>query len=139
MANDFRFDDRGFIQKFRALQAAGDYFLNIHLDAATFLQEKLVTEVINGQYVNVISGNLRRSQAVIPVTKFKTILASDLTVAPYAVFVLDWSRREYSGRTFLQITLDLFLTETKRRMKSEYKRMIRSVNFKRSYKYQNPF
>ena len=128
----------GFLRKVRALHSGVAFFEHAHLDAAARLQEHMVDDVLTNQYVGVISGNLRRSQEVAPSSRFSSLLFTDIVVAPYALFVLRWSRRKY-GKDFIRITLDLYLARTLDLMEKEFNRMVGEIRQGRIYKYQNPF
>lgn len=134
----FEIDAKRFYAKLKNMQSMVYFFENIHLDAAAYLQQKEINEVLNGQYVRRISGNLRRSQEVIPVSPVLSVVATELSIAPYALAVLERTRRKY-GRNFLRITLDLFAGEVQRLMRAEFDRMMEVINSGQPYKYQNPF
>lgn len=127
-----------FRKKVKAIRSGVQFFENVHRDAAAYLQQRMVDDVLAGQYVGVISGNLRRSQEVAPTSRFSTILFTDIVIAPYALFVLGWSRETY-GQDYLRITLQLFEGNTRAIMQREFLRMMESIRKRDVYKYQNQF
>jgi hypothetical protein len=138
MAEGVEIDLEGFNRKLKSISQMIYFFENIHKDAANWMQENEVNEVLNGQYVNRISGNLRRSQDVVSLSEVTSLVFSDLGIAPYALAVLKRTQARY-GRNFFQITIDLFAEEMQALMKKEWERMLEVVNSGDPYKYQNPF
>jgi len=138
MSGGVQIDTKGLYKKLKNIEQMVYFFENIHKDAATWMQENEVNEVLNGQYVNRISGDLRRSQKVISLSETTSLLFTDLGVAPYALAVLARTQAKF-GRNFLQITIDLFAKEMQELMVKEWKRMLEVMNSGQTYKYQNPF
>ena len=119
------------------LAAHDEYYDNIHKDAIVYLQRKLLERVIGGQYVGVISGNLRRSQ-IVNFGRYISEMRPNFTIAPYARYVADWAFSKY-GANYYGILLRLFGKDTYNRMKAEFRRMLKFLNKGQAYQYKNPF
>lgn len=114
-----------------------EFFRNIHKDAIIFLQDRLLSRVIGGQYVGVISGNLRRSQ-VIDFGEYTSEMRPNFTIAPYAGYVANWAFHKY-GRDYYKILVDLYGKFVVQKIEKEFNRMIDLLNEGKRYKYKNPF
>lgn len=132
------FRDEGAKRKLAAVRTTVRFLANAHRDVAGYIQEKLVDEVVAGQYVGVISGHFRRSWELVEAGPFSTALASELAVAPYAPFVVAWSQRKY-GRNVLDITLQTYGQEAQRLLAAEFEYLVDKVNQGKQYRYRNPF
>ena len=124
----------------RIIKAFDSFFDNIHRDMIAHIQDRMVNDVINYQFVGVITGNLRRSMTIEfndPEQGVST-LYSDLRIAPYSPFVAGWSAKKW-GRNFWRICLELYGAKTVQRAIIEYKRMISVLNKNQRYKYKNPY
>ena len=126
----------GYEKKRLALLSTIKFFENAPLDAATYFQEAVVSGVINGQYVGVISGDLKRSVEVYPTSKFSAAVVSDLGIAPYAPEVRESNLRKY-GEDFYEITLRHYGKEAHQALLQEWKRMISSIDRGVRYTYRN--
>lgn len=115
-----------------------EFYTKVHRDAVAHFIGKLTNEILNSQYVGVISGQLRRSFDPKPLDLFRTAMVHDPSVAPYAIYVLDWSEARY-GKNFIQIAIDLHWPGMIFFMKEEHKRMLSVISKANIYKYKNPF
>lgn len=132
----------------RKIMLAGEnltaFAMGFPLDAGTYYERTLVEGVINGQYVGVISGNLRRSFKTKPAGLGRAILEHDERIAsdengrPYGKKVLDWSVKKY-GKSYIRITTEKTTPRILGNALVEFNRMILRTNLRRKYRYRNPF
>jgi hypothetical protein len=110
---------------------------NIPLDTCGFMDGATSSSVLNGQYVNYISGNLRRSVTVERLGPFSAAIGSDEGIAPYAKHVRRWSERKY-GKNYYRIAYDIFEAKIILAVNAEYARLRKIIDAGRTYTYQNP-
>jgi hypothetical protein len=133
---DLKLDRAGWERKRRALLTTIKFFENAPRDGATYFQEAVVSGVINGQYVGVISGMLKRSVEVLITSRFSAAVVSDLGIAPYSIEVRERTFRKY-GEDFYQITLRIYGDDAYKALFKEFKRMMSIVARGGTYEYQN--
>lgn len=126
----------GLRQKLHALQTLIEFFENAPYTAAAFLAEAIITGVINGQYVGVITGNLKRSVDVAEVDRFTAAIVSDLSMAPYSIEVREKNLKKY-GEDFYQIGLRIYGEEAARMMAEEWEKAIKAINERKPYKFSH--
>lgn len=131
-------------------------------DAATFLQEKLKDEILNGEpgenypksypstisqgesgYVGYISGNLRNAIEidVSEIAKHEAFVYLDESIAnvgDYGRWIADWASRKY-GQDYFEITLTLYGQFVNTKFIETINAFFRQVNRGVSPTYQNPF
>lgn len=121
--------------------AAGNfkmYAKRFPLSAASYYVRVLTEDIINGQYVGVISGNLRRSFKPVPGSLGTAIVRQDGQIAPYAVNVAERTIRKY-GKSFMVLTTQ----RTKPRILDTslvtFRTMQQATNKRKKYIYRNLF
>lgn len=131
-------------------------------DAATFLQEKLKSEILNGEtgenypksypsgitqgeigYVGVVSGQLRNAididvSEIAKHEAFVFLNESLGAVGDYGRWIADWAARKY-GQDYFQITLTLYGQFVNTKFIETIQEFFRQVNRGISPTYQNPF
>lgn len=135
---NLRLDTLGFRKKMKALRTMTAFYEQAPRDAAAAYQEGIVAGVINGQYVGVISGNLKRSVEIALTSRFSAAVVSDLSIAPYSPGVRKNTRERY-GEDFYQIAMRIYGPEIEERLRSEWRRGMATVNTRDRYTYENPF
>jgi hypothetical protein len=139
MKATIKLNDIGARKKQQAMRSAVETFAqNIPLDACSFFDTNTSQGVISGQYVGVISGNLRRSLTVERLGPHSAGLGSDLGIAPYASAVRARTAKKY-GRDFYRIALKMFRSRAVLAVNAEYARLRGVVASARQYTYRNPF
>lgn len=133
---DLKLNRAGYDKKRKALLATVEFFENAPKDGATYFQEAVVSGVINGQYVGVISGNLKRSVEVYLTSRFSAAVVSDKGIAPYTVDVRERTYRKY-GEDFYQITLRIYGDDAYQALFKEWKRAMTAIANGTTYKYRN--
>lgn len=133
---DLRLNRAGYDKKRKALLSTIEFFDNAPKDGATYFQEAVVSGVINGQYVGVISGNLKRSIEVFITSRFSAAVVSDIGIAPYTMEVRERTYRKY-GEDFYQITLRVYGDDAYKGLLKEWRRMMTIVARGGTYHYQN--
>lgn len=133
-------DDSGAQEKFESLRQLNRFFENIHIAAAQFYRSKIVNEVINGQLVNVISGNLRRSHTAKKISKFRSVVRVnvDVRLAPYQPKVEAYTVRRY-GQSYVAYSKDRFLERTIQIAEDEYREALKLIKQGQKYEYKNPY
>lgn len=156
-------DSSGFKKKVARMRAQllGKGIEALVQDAATFLQEKIVDEIINGPagsvypksgypsgvakgqsgYVGVNTGQLKASIAVDKQTFTKYLVSPDpgrAAVGDYFEEVAKWAERKY-GQNYMQIAVTLWGDFIKAKMSTTVRELVRAINKGRIYNYQNPF
>lgn len=140
MPPNVRINTRGLRAKIENLKRFRQSLIFIHQDAAAWFKLKLIDEIINGQFVGVITGNLRRSHAVRPFSKSKTIILvpQSAPAAPYAGIVARRTKGRF-GRTYLELTKFFFEDQLREIAVKEMSRAIKKINLRQRYVYANPY
>lgn len=127
-------------------------------DAATYLTDKVVDEVISGPeggdypkvgyasgispgekgFIGVDSGGLRRSIQLRKDNDLKWDIFSENVVANYNKYVDSWAKEKY-GKGFFDITLELYSQGVLNLFSQELARFVRAVTNNQVYQYRNPF
>lgn len=115
-----------------------EYARRFPLSAATYWSRTLTENIINGQYVGVISGNLRRSFKVVPGVLGSAIVRNDRQIAPYAPDVERRTRTRY-GKGYLQLTTDRTRPRILGTSVVAFKMMQKATNQRKKYVYKNLF
>jgi hypothetical protein len=110
----------------------------LQIDAATFYKIKLNDEILNGQVVGVISGNLRRSQTLRRLTKFHTLLFSDASIASYAKDVAARVKKR-DGQNYLEACTALYGERIEKILTDTIESYTDRINRGVIINYQNPF
>lgn len=121
----------------KSLASSDEFFSKIHVANAYAYRGFVNTRIINGQYVGVITGNLRRSVSV-DSQPTKSRVYHNLAIAPYTPNVARRTKEKY-GQTFHQIGLAQFRPIMQQAQSKELSRMIRAYNSGRPYNFQNPY
>lgn len=135
-----RIDTSGLRAKLRNLKRFRDSLTFVHQDGAAWFKGKLINEVINGQFVGVITGNLRRSHVVRPFSKDKTLILvpQSAPAAPYAPLVARRVRNKF-GQDYIELTRFFFEEDLIKIATDQISRMIKAVNQRRRVVYTNPY
>lgn len=131
-------DPSGAMKKLAALQKAQFEFASkILIDAGAYFLHYLTEEVLNGAYVNRITGMLVRSQTLTPIGVGVEI-AANLSIAPYAPSVAARTLARY-GKNYLNLAK--FFTEEgiKEGAAREFTRMGETIDKNGNYRYTNPY
>ena len=131
-------------------------------DAASFLTEKLKSEILNGEtgtnypksypssisqgesgFVGVVSGQLRNAIDIDPQIIVKpealVFLNESLgAVGTYGRDIADWTKRKY-GQDYFEITMSLYGTFVNEMFIDAIKEFFRQVNAGQNPIYKNPF
>ena len=99
------------------------------IDAAEYLARKIRDEVISGQVVGVITGNLRRGTAVEEIDG-KVHIVSEMD---YTKFVMEWSRNKF-GISYFDYANQMYGGNLSKIIQEEAKKI-----YSKNYTYQNPF
>ena len=122
-------DTSGAMRKLAALRRAEATFINnIPEDAGAFFQQELTGYVLNGAYVNRITGMLVRSQTLAKIQAGVRIFAN-LSIAPYAPDVAARTMAKY-GKDYLRIT---------KAAGREFRRLGEKIDKDENYIYRNPY
>lgn len=131
-------DMSGAMRKMERLKRANISFrANIVRDAGAFFLEMLVNEVLNGAYVNRITGMLVRSQTITPI-QAGVLIYANLSVAPYAPDVAARTLAKY-GQDYLRITKHFTGPDIKAGAAKEAQRMAKVIDEDKDYRYRNPY
>ena len=146
-------DDKGFTRKLNGLLELGKAMSALPLDAASFAQDKLSSEMLNlpreavhPESASKGSGIIRRITGMLvrSITLAKGVDGSSIRLymnegtAPYAQKVDDYSRRRY-GMGYLELFLAFYSAEIQKKMRNEIAQGIRDIDAGKAYKYYNPF
>ena len=110
-------------------------------DSAAFYLGRLANEVINGQYVNRISGRLIGAQTTIERDgpyKIKVGTIANHPEAPYAPFVARYAERKY-GNDYLEITRILHGPDIIRYSNIAFDKAAADISAGKTIRYRNPF
>lgn len=134
-----RIDISGWDDQLRGLNAIANVTVPALVqDGAVYYKGRLLNNVIAGQYVGVISGQLRRSFGLRPLSARSIEVKADLTVASYAPRVLRWSAAKW-GRNYLQITTAFYGKDIIDGFQEEIAAAVRAIGRGRIPKYSNPY
>lgn len=154
-------DRANYDKKMKAFQEGlNKLLLNLHKDAASYLQMKIVDDVLDGPegtiypktgyasgisegqtgFVGIVSGNLKSSIQAIN-EKYQSQVVVDPSIAPVADYykeVAAWSEEKY-GKNYMEIAFELYSEFLNQKMYEEVIRFLTAVNQRTNYTYQNPF
>ena len=131
-------DTSGAMRKLARLQRAEATFANNILeDAGAFFQQELTGYVLNGAYVNRITGMLVRSQTLAKIQAGVRIFAN-LSIAPYAPDVAARTMAKY-GKDYLRITKAYTEGKIKEGAGREFRRLGEKIDKDENYIYRNPY
>jgi len=153
-------DISGYIKKRNRLLRILEVSQNLIEDATTFLQGKIVDEIINGPvgsdypksgyasaigvgqsgFIGVNSGQLRNSIQQ-EIGRFQSKILVDFSAAPvqaYAESAAQFTVDRY-GLNYMQIGLQIYGEFIKKTMRQEFFKFIQAIDKGRTYTYKNPF
>ena len=154
------FDSKGFKKKMAALKGGlqgAQFFIE---DTAAFMLEKIVDEVVHGQFVGVISGNFKKSHGIEPQGPFRVNLVIDNNFlrtapgkkrvrgvlvdappsnAPYGRDIRKRIQRKTGKDLYTGITLELHQGDITNATRKFAKGIARATKGKTRYTYTNPY